>query len=295
MILGGQAKDVPRAIGYLCASLPELEAAVRAVEAELADAREFDPFTSMGTTFTSAHLAAIDYAWGIVHAVSSAASQPHPLVDSWGPEGVDHWANSYRELLSSCGMITVDGETIRSGPNRETFRGRFWVNLPAARSDDLQATMRNEIARWVKKRSREAEKEGLGAEAASTTAATPDGVRTIGGSPATAQTLGGDQAEETGMPPALEDQPIWDKDRFQLLYKDVLCLQYTRPAPYQHLLLEAFQEMGWPERIDDPLPSGKRSQTISDLQKKLRESNSLIMIERDGTGKGFSWRVLPGR
>jgi hypothetical protein len=85
-------------------------------------------------------------------------------------------------------------------------------------------------------------------------------------------------------------RPRWDKARRELWYGDKLCLEYKRPAPRQHLLLDAFEEMNWPDRIDDPLPPGTSANTIGDLQKRLRSNNSPVAIERDGSGTGFLWR-----
>jgi hypothetical protein len=90
--------------------------------------------------------------------------------------------------------------------------------------------------------------------------------------------------------PAEPPRPRWVKKDRQLWYGDVLCLQYKRPARYQHLILDAFEEEGWPDRIDNPLPGGKAADTIGDLQDGLRKLQSPIVIERDGRGTGFVWR-----
>ena len=80
--------------------------------------------------------------------------------------------------------------------------------------------------------------------------------------------------------------PRWGSRK--LWYGDILCKEYKRPAPDQELILNSFQELGWPKRIDDPLPPEKLKDTIKDLQKAL--CTSPIVIERDGTGKGITWR-----
>jgi hypothetical protein len=88
-------------------------------------------------------------------------------------------------------------------------------------------------------------------------------------------------------------RPRWDRANRELWYGNTLCARYKRPAPNQHLLLQAFEELGWPERIDDPLPRGRRADTISDLQATLKAHHSAIVIERDGSGTGFTWRSAP--
>jgi hypothetical protein len=83
-------------------------------------------------------------------------------------------------------------------------------------------------------------------------------------------------------------KPRWDSNRRELWYSGQLCRQYKRPAPNRELVLKSFEELSWPERIDDPLPRGTLADTIKDLQDDLR--NTPIIIERDGTGKGICWR-----
>src|SRR5262249_44432444 len=51
-------------------------------------------------------------------------------------------------------------------------------------------------------------------------------------------------------------RPKWDADRRELWYGAVLCKRYRRPAPNQEKILAAFEEDGWPGRIDDPLDPG---------------------------------------
>jgi hypothetical protein len=92
-------------------------------------------------------------------------------------------------------------------------------------------------------------------------------------------------------------KPRWvsGRDGWELWYGPTLCARYTREAPHQRLILDAFEELGWPPRIDDPLPPGKRADTAKALQKRLRQSP--LVIERDGNHlkkqKGFRWRTRP--
>jgi hypothetical protein len=82
--------------------------------------------------------------------------------------------------------------------------------------------------------------------------------------------------------------PSWDSASRRLYFGDTLCLEYNRPAPNQELVLNAFQEQDWIQRIDDPLSPGRLADTISDLQEKLR--GKALIIERDGSGRGITWR-----
>jgi hypothetical protein len=54
--------------------------------------------------------------------------------------------------------------------------------------------------------------------------------------------------------PSASIVPEWDNDRLQLRVNGELVKQFKLPAPNQELILAAFQEEGWPPRIDDPLP-----------------------------------------
>ena len=57
---------------------------------------------------------------------------------------------------------------------------------------------------------------------------------------------------------------------------------YARRAPNQAMILSAFEEEGWPTRIDDPLPRGRLRQTLKDLQKKFK--NAPLTFRANGTG-----------
>jgi hypothetical protein len=95
-------------------------------------------------------------------------------------------------------------------------------------------------------------------------------------------------------------QPSWDAKRQRLFLGSTLVRCFRRPAPRQSLILTAFQEQGWPDHIDDPLPCQNRRspkrrlhQTITDLNRGQRPL--LIRFEGDGTGRGICWKpVSPG-
>jgi hypothetical protein len=90
--------------------------------------------------------------------------------------------------------------------------------------------------------------------------------------------------EEKSQPP----RPRYDAKQRELWYGDELCRHYKRPAPNREKVLNSFEELGWPDRIDDPLDRGKLADTVRDLQRDLRASS--ITFERDGTGKGIIWK-----
>jgi hypothetical protein len=49
-------------------------------------------------------------------------------------------------------------------------------------------------------------------------------------------------------------KPQWDGQKRELRYGGQLLKRYHVPAANQEILLAALEEVGWPERMDDPLP-----------------------------------------
>ena len=92
--------------------------------------------------------------------------------------------------------------------------------------------------------------------------------------------------------------PSWDAQRRELRLGSAIVKQFRVPAANQQLILQAFQEEGWPVRIDDPLPTypgrdpkRRLHETITSLNRnqKLR----LVHFLGDGTGQGISWELHP--
>jgi hypothetical protein len=94
--------------------------------------------------------------------------------------------------------------------------------------------------------------------------------------------------------PAAPVTPHWDADRRQLQYGSQLVKKYRRQAICQETVLAAFQEDGWPPRIDDPLPRVDDIDPKSRLHETVRRLNRaqlprLLVFQRDGTGEGVTW------
>lgn len=90
--------------------------------------------------------------------------------------------------------------------------------------------------------------------------------------------------------------PRWDSERRELTLRGDLVKRFKWQAANQELILDAFQEAGWPVRIDDPLPpqpeqDSKRrlSDTIKCLNRK--QANRLIRFRGDGSGEGVLWEL----
>lgn len=91
------------------------------------------------------------------------------------------------------------------------------------------------------------------------------------------------------------EKPRWDRERRELLVGDVVVRPHQRPSPNQELLLAAFEEQEWPERIDDPLlrSSVDSKRRLHDTVKSLNRSipTRAVRFGGDGTGMGVLWTL----
>jgi len=101
-----------------------------------------------------------------------------------------------------------------------------------------------------------------------------------------------------GSPPITADVPAalphWDAELRELCVDGRLVKRFRVPSPNQERVLSAFQEEGWPARIDDPLPPDgdyapkhRLRDTIKSLNR--HQVHSLLRITGDGTGEGIRW------
>ena len=84
---------------------------------------------------------------------------------------------------------------------------------------------------------------------------------------------------------------IWDRTRRELRVGDRVVKRFKWPAENQERVLDAFQNEGWPLRIDDPLPPHPEicpKRRLHDTLKCLnrKQANELIKFRGDGTGLG---------
>jgi hypothetical protein len=95
----------------------------------------------------------------------------------------------------------------------------------------------------------------------------------------------------------LANRPHWDSATRQLRVGDVVIKEFHQPAENQVTLLTAFEEEGWPPRIDDPLPPSGGIDPKERLHEAIRRLNQhqitpKIRFAGDGTGRGVLWRLL---
>jgi hypothetical protein len=91
--------------------------------------------------------------------------------------------------------------------------------------------------------------------------------------------------------------PRWDPNHLQLSWGFVVVKRFTKQPDEQKRLLDAFEEQGWSQSIDDPLPpkKGKNPRrrlkhTIKNLNR--RQVNPVIHFSGRGDGKGICWRFI---
>ena len=92
-------------------------------------------------------------------------------------------------------------------------------------------------------------------------------------------------------------RPRWDRDRQEFRVGGQLVKAFKLPSPNQRMILMAFEEEGWPPRIDDPLPPHNHvdpKRRLHDTIKSLNrnQKSSLIRFMGDGTGQGVRWHLV---
>jgi hypothetical protein len=85
--------------------------------------------------------------------------------------------------------------------------------------------------------------------------------------------------------------PCWDRERRELRIGNAIVKRFPWPADNQEQVLNAFEEEGWPSRIDDPLIPNPRicqKRRLHDTLKCLNRKQLIgaIKFRGDGTGQG---------
>jgi hypothetical protein len=93
------------------------------------------------------------------------------------------------------------------------------------------------------------------------------------------------------------NHPCWDADRRVFHLGGIVVKQFKVPAPNQETILSAFQEEGWPPRIDSPLsprPGEDAVRRLNDSISRLNRNqrHRSIRFRSDGKGEGICWEPL---
>jgi hypothetical protein len=91
--------------------------------------------------------------------------------------------------------------------------------------------------------------------------------------------------------------PRWEAETRELWVGGQLVKRFRVPAPNQELILAAFEEQGWPPRIDDPLlrddftdPRDRVHEAVKRLNG--RQATPLLRFRTDANGTGIRWELV---
>ena len=91
--------------------------------------------------------------------------------------------------------------------------------------------------------------------------------------------------------------PRWIKPKGEVLFRGVVVRRIARPLQAKKIviILDVFEELGWPRQIDDPVTSGPhnaaRRRVIESLNKGLTDIHFICV----GDGERFGWEERPGK
>jgi hypothetical protein len=93
------------------------------------------------------------------------------------------------------------------------------------------------------------------------------------------------------------EMPVWNPEGRELWFRGKLVKQFHHKAGNQVLILEVFEELGWPPRIDDPLPPKSDQEPKERLRETMKSLNHgldvpLLRFHADGTGRGIRWEAV---
>jgi hypothetical protein len=91
-------------------------------------------------------------------------------------------------------------------------------------------------------------------------------------------------------------KPVWDQLRRELRYGNQVVKHFRVPAANQEIILQAFQEEGWPPCIDDPLPPRKDAPSKGRLLASVKSLNRsqlspLLLFHGNGNGIQVYWEA----
>lgn len=92
-------------------------------------------------------------------------------------------------------------------------------------------------------------------------------------------------------------RPNWNHETGELHFsgKRVRRVGYPGRATNVVAILDAFEEQGWPNRIDDPLPGGTDKQRLREAVRNLNRELTRIRFRADGSGTGIVWQTTHTR
>ena len=102
-----------------------------------------------------------------------------------------------------------------------------------------------------------------------------------------------DLGEHPSSPKSM-DHPEWNPDRGELSWKGKV-VRRVRPNGFNLILiLDAFQQQGWPECIDDPLPGSRDPERRREAIRKLNAKLEKLRFEAVPDGVRIRWKATSG-
>ena len=91
-------------------------------------------------------------------------------------------------------------------------------------------------------------------------------------------------------------KPVWDAPRRELRFGENTVKRFRVPARNQELILNVFEEEGWPDGIDDPIPRCSDIDPRTRLHDAINRLNGkqiqrLIRFYGNGSGTGVCWEL----
>jgi hypothetical protein len=95
-------------------------------------------------------------------------------------------------------------------------------------------------------------------------------------------------------------KPEWVASARELRYGGCVVKRFRRVAPIQKLILETFQELGWPESIDNPLPRDRHVKVKDRLREAVkslnrRRINPVMQFHVDVSESRVHWTLKEAR
>jgi len=92
-------------------------------------------------------------------------------------------------------------------------------------------------------------------------------------------------------------RPRWNADTGELWFDGELIRSVKNPAQAKNIvrILAAFEESGWPRRVDDPITIGGESDTRRRTIETLNKGLTRIRFTCTGDGLSFGWEELEPR
>ncbi|NND95812.1 MAG: hypothetical protein HKN47_00615 [Pirellulaceae bacterium] len=121
--------------------------------------------------------------------------------------------------------------------------------------------------------------------------------------------LADDTVDQSSAPPSSECEqepksngaslPQWDAETRELSFSGRVIKQFKWRAANQEIVLNAFQEEGWPSVVDDPLPPNDEQDPKRRLQDTIKslnrnQCNALLRFHGNGTGQAVRWKFVNG-